>query len=100
MHHPPSGPIKTINGCIECCNGNHKNSSSEKCQGGGNCQCACKCFGWFQHKDWDFSNEDMQELKEVLDQEGASIKILYRDKIKVFYSRVKDAEFDGYTDFK
>ena len=42
----------------------------------------------------------MQELKEVLDQEGASIKILYRDKIKVFYSRVKDAEFDGYTDFK
>lgn len=33
-------------------------------------------------------------------QEGASVKILYRDRIKVFYSKVKDAEFDGYTDFK
>jgi hypothetical protein len=29
-----------------------------------------------------------------------NIKILYRDRIKVFYSKVKDAEFDGYTDFK
>ena len=32
--------------------------------------------------------------------EKANIKILYRDRIKVFYSKVKDAEFDGYTDFK
>jgi hypothetical protein len=32
--------------------------------------------------------------------EEGNIKILYRDRIKVFYSKVKDAEFDGYTDFK
>jgi len=32
--------------------------------------------------------------------ENGSIKILYRDRIKVFYSQVKNAEFDGYTDFK
>jgi hypothetical protein len=32
--------------------------------------------------------------------EPCSIKILYRDRIKVFYSQVKNAEFDGYTDFK
>ena len=32
--------------------------------------------------------------------EEGSIKILYRDKIKVFYSKVQTAELDGYTDFK
>ena len=32
--------------------------------------------------------------------EIGSIKIIYRDKIKVFYSKVKNAEFDGFTDFK
>ena len=26
--------------------------------------------------------------------------MLYRDKIKVFYPQVKQAEYDGYTDFK
>ena len=26
--------------------------------------------------------------------------LLYRDKIKVFYSKVQTAELDGYTDFK
>jgi hypothetical protein len=32
--------------------------------------------------------------------EAGSVKILYRDKIKVFYSQVKNAEIDGYTDFR
>lgn len=39
-------------------------------------------------------------MHDLMEEEGASIKIIYRDRIKVFYSRVKDAEFDGYTDFK
>ena len=39
-------------------------------------------------------------MHDIMTMEGASIKILYRDRIKVFYSKVKDAEFDGYTDFK
>jgi hypothetical protein len=39
-------------------------------------------------------------MHDIMAMEGASIKILYRDRIKVFYSKVKDAEFDGYTDFK
>lgn len=32
--------------------------------------------------------------------EEGSITILYRDRIRVFYGQVKNAEFDGYTDFK
>jgi hypothetical protein len=39
-------------------------------------------------------------MHDLMKEEGAYIKILYRDRIKVFYSRVKEAEFDGYTDFK
>lgn len=39
-------------------------------------------------------------MHDIMAMEGASIKILYRDRIKVFYSKVKEAEFDGYTDFK
>lgn len=39
-------------------------------------------------------------MNSLMQQEGAYIKLLYRDRIKVFYPRVKDAEFDGYTDFK
>lgn len=102
LEHPPSANLKTVNGCIECCTGSHsvKGLSSEKCQGGGNCQCACKCYGWFQHKDWEFDKEDEDVLKELFEHTDAYIKIIYRDKIKVFYSKVKEAEFDGYTDFK
>jgi hypothetical protein len=30
---------------------------------------------------------------------GGSIKILYREKIKVFYSTVTKAKIDGYNEF-
>ncbi len=39
-------------------------------------------------------------MHDIMAMQDASIKIIYRDRIKVFYSKVKDAEFDGYTDFK
>jgi hypothetical protein len=32
--------------------------------------------------------------------EDASIQIIYRDHIRVFYNKVTDAEFDGYTEFE
>jgi len=32
--------------------------------------------------------------------EPNSIEILYRDKIKVFYPKVRQAEAEGYTDYK
>jgi hypothetical protein len=51
-------------------------------------------------KDWDYDPVNDSLLEQLSQESGASIKILYRDRIKVFYSKVKDAEFDGYTDFK
>ncbi len=50
----------------------------------------------FSYSDWDF-DYDM----DMIDHFGkGDVKLLYRDKIKVFYSQVKQAEFDGYSDFK
>ena len=60
----------------------------------------CKCYGWFQFRDWEFDLETDGIMNDLMLSEGASIKIIYRDRIKVFYSWVKDAEYDGYTDFK
>ena len=59
------------------------------------CPCVCRCFGYFKYADWgfDYSN-DLPNWAE------GSIKILYRDKIKVFYGRVSAAVADGYTEFK
>jgi hypothetical protein len=98
MEHPPSAPIKSITGCTECCTSQSK--GGDKCPGGANCQCQCKCYGWFQFRDWEYDHATEGIEHDLLKEEGAYIKILYRDRIKVFYSRVKDAEFDGYTDFK
>lgn len=53
------------------------------------------CLGHFYPKEWDFNYET-----ELVDHwPDASIKILYRDKIKVFYSTVNIAKKDGYTQF-
>ena len=55
----------------------------------------CKCLGYFQYKDWDF-NYETDLPSEWAD---GSIKILYRDRIKVFYSTVGQAKQAGYTEF-
>jgi hypothetical protein len=44
----------------------------------------CKCYGFFSHKEWDFDPE-RDSPKHF---ENGSIKILYRDKIRVFYGTV------------
>lgn len=54
----------------------------------------CICFGLFDYDDWQFDYSQLPELQE------ASIEILYRDHIRVFYNKVSDAEFDGYTEFE
>ena len=54
----------------------------------------CRCFGFFRYQDWGFDYE-----KGIPDWEPGDIKILYRDKIKVFYKRVADAAYDGYKSF-
>jgi len=48
----------------------------------------CKCLGYFQYKDWDF-NYETDLPSEWAD---GSIKILYRDRIKVFYGTVGQAK--------
>ena len=57
------------------------------------CDCVCKCFGIFAYDDWGFDYE-------LPDWEEGSIEILYRDHIRVFYNKVRDAEMDGYHEFK
>jgi hypothetical protein len=59
-----------------------------------NCGCVCKCYGFFKYEETDFDYDQMPQFGE------GDIKILYRDQIKVFYSRVKFAQEDGYTDYK
>ena len=87
--HIPYAHYKSIPNCDECCTcpkrkGNEPNPSA--------CQCQCKCCGFFEFKEW--------PKMEIPAWSDGQIKILYRDKIKVFYSQVKHAEYDGYTDFK
>ena len=77
----PKANCNSIPGCRYCCFCNRKNT----------CKCVCACFGDFKYKDWDF---DYSLLPSDI-----SIKILYRDKIKVFYSTVNQAKIDGYKDF-
>ncbi len=62
-----------------------------------NCSCPCDCFGYFNTKSdgWDYDLDT--ELPTL---EKGDIKILYRDKIKVFYPQVQKAEDDGYNEFK
>ena len=58
------------------------------------CSCVCRCFGFFKYADWGFDYGDLPTFQD------GSIKILYRDKIKVFYNRVSAAVADGYNEYK
>ena len=58
------------------------------------CNCLCICFGLFDYDDWKFDFLTLPDLEE------ASIEILYREQIKVFYNKVSDAERDGYNQFE
>ena len=58
------------------------------------CSCVCRCFGFFKYSEWGFDYNSIPEWSD------GSIKILYRDKIKVFYNQVRAAEADGYGEFK
>ena len=55
------------------------------------CTCVCKCFGYFKYDEW--PNLDMEgDDKLVLPEFGpGDIKILYRDRIKVFFKTTKAA---------
>ena len=67
---------------------------TSKKRGKGACKCVCKCYGFFRYSDWGVDYNDLPQF------EKGDITILYRDRIRVFYSRVHQAQGDGYTDFK
>ena len=54
----------------------------------------CKCFGFFKYETTEFDYTKMPSFAE------GSIKILYRDQIRVFYNKVQNAQLDGYSEFK
>ena len=54
----------------------------------------CKCFGYFKYDEW-----PSEETLELPDFAEGDIKILYRDRIKVFFKKAKAAEEVGYIDF-
>lgn len=71
--HFPDAQFKSISECKQCC------TCKVKAQ---KCSCVCKCCGFFRYRDWDFDYEELPTWSD------GSIKILYRDKIRVFYNKV------------
>lgn len=58
----------------------------------------CKCLGYFKYDEWPNLDSSVNPLE--LPKFGeADIKILYRDRIKVFFKSAKEAYDAGYTDF-
>ena len=82
--------MRMIEGCQRCCACSYKPKALRK----GPCKCHCRCYGFFRYSSWGCSKEDMPSF------EKGDITILYRDRIRVFYSRVQQALMEGYTDFK
>ena len=82
----PSAELKKIPNCRDCCYCPKKMTKS--------CECICKCFGYFKYTDWGFDYDLLPNHFEK-----SNIKILYRDRIRVFYSNLAAARLDGYNDF-
>jgi hypothetical protein len=76
----PDAPLKASENCQDCCSCPEAKKKKDP-----KCSCLCKCFGFFSYKDWavDYENDLPKHF------ENGSIKILYRDRIRVFYGTVK-----------
>lgn len=85
----PGAERKTISDCLDCCV-----CPPQRKLGSIKCLCSCKCFGQFSENAWKFKPELL-----ATHLGPGSIKILYRDQIKVFYQSVKQAKADGYDEF-
>jgi len=89
--HFPDAEQKSNPHCCECCD-----CSEAKKAKNPKCDCLCKCWGYFQpYEDWGY--DEATDMPNHLGE--GSIKILYRDKIRVFYGTVTHAKQDGYNDF-
>ena len=49
----PEAMIKSNANCFECCTCSEAKKKKEP-----KCGCICKCFGFFQYKDWEFDYEN------------------------------------------
>ena len=97
--------LKTQRDCKDCCTCRFKKESrsspsklnrkvpDEKKKAVPGCTCICKCFGFFNYRDPHFDYKSLPTFGD------ADIKIIYRDRIRVFYGKVESAIADGYTDF-
>ena len=89
----PGAQLKSVENCGRCCTCAYlkKENLMDKAD---KCSCVCRCFGFFKYSEWGFDYNSIPQWSD------GSIKILYRDKIKVFYNQVRAAEADGYGEFK
>lgn len=79
----PEAPLKQLGNCEDCCTCNESKRKSDS-----KCSCQCLCLGYFVPKEWDFDHD-----KDLVNHwPDGSIKILYRDRIRVFYSSVTIAK--------
>ena len=79
----PGAPMREIKNCARCCGCSYLKKKERKAN---SCKCMCRCYGFFRYQDWGF---DMSQLPQFRDHD---ITILYRDRIRVFYSRVQQAQ--------
>lgn len=82
--------MRSIDNCARCC----VCQMMKKKDRPKTCKCLCKCYGFFRYEDWGVDYDSLPQFGD------ADITILYRDKIRVFYSRVHMAQAEGYTEFK
>ena len=75
--------------------GNEKHETAHEAT---TCVCLCKCFGYFKYDEWPNLDSQTNKLDLPEFQEG-DIKILYRDRLKVFFKSAAEAKEAGYTDF-
>ena len=87
----PEAVYKTSENCSRCCACSFTRNGKAR---GAKCGCVCRCYGFFRYQDWGFDYQ-----KDLPNFEAGDIKILYRDKIKVFYSKVSDAAKDDYRSY-
>jgi len=50
----------------------------------------CKCFGYFRYQNWPDNIKLPKNIR---------VKILYRDKIRIFFKNTAEAQDFGYTDY-
>ena len=88
----PDAAMRQIENCQRCCMCSHLSKKGAKKAGG--CRCLCKCYGFFKYSEWGVDFSDLPKFG------AGDITIIYRDRIRVFYSRVQQAQTEGYTEYR